>query len=180
MMESTFYRLDSKDVIISAGGSWDSFAHENKASALSAGEVEGHCFWEYIAGDATVMWLKALFGYVRIRQQAVERNYRCDSPDVKRFMRMHVIPEENGNLFLEHDILSVEPRSKSANFNKLHRQGVDNLIFRCSICNQVYSDGVWGEVESLDKTLNLQELTVAWTVCENCKDLLPNLANVGV
>ena len=180
MMESTFYRLDSKDLILLVGGSWDSFAYKNNASGLSAREIEGHCIWEYITGDATVMWLKSLFGYVRVRKTAVERNYRCDSPKVKRFMRMRITPEEDGNLLLEHDILSIEPREKSVNFNKRHKQGLHNLIFRCSFCNQVYSGGVWGELESLDKTINLQELTVAWSVCEHCKDLLPNIANVDV
>ena len=171
MTNSTIvYVLDHQDRIISVSGAWDKFADENNGTNLSSKDVCGRPLWDFVTGDATRMWLEAIFQYARLLGTSVVRPYRCDSPDLKRFMRMRIDFEQGGILTVEHEIMATEPRSAPV----LIQYGANTLRKtrqRCSICGRVNSGG-WQEPleEHADES---DGIIVIYTVCEDCYRLIP-------
>ena len=86
------YTVDSDDVIVRINDAWDSFAEANDASKLDRSTVLGKPLFHYISGDATRMFVWSIFNNVRIRQEEYIRQYRCDSPELKRYMKMTITP----------------------------------------------------------------------------------------
>lgn len=162
------YVLDSKDHIISVSEAWNKFADENDGVNLAAQDVCGRRIWDFVTGDATRMWLEALFQFARIRGTSLDRHYRCDSPDLKRFMFMHIDFEQGGILHISHEILATEQRTDPVYI----KYGANtNNMKRCSICGRV-NHGVWQEplAEHADKFIGI---IVIYTVCEECQRLMP-------
>ena len=166
-MTKTVYLLDKLNSIISVDGSWDEFAAENEGRRVRASDVCGRSIWEFVTGDATRMWLETVFNIVRFRESAIERPYRCDSPELKRYMRMHVIPEKGGILRLEHHVVGTEERATPIYFNFCSDQAGKSLRVRCSMCGRLKSGETWVEPQAHfgDKPLHVM---VAYSVCGDC------------
>ena len=168
---TTVYVLDNQDRIISFSGAWDEFAKENGGTNLSSIDVYGRSIWDFVTGDATRMWLDAVFQYARLRGLKVERPYRCDSPDLKRFMRMRVVPEQASILRIEHEILSTEQRIASV-IIKCGSITMKNTRQRCSICGRLKNIGGWQEPHE-DHVNGPGGIIVIYTVCEDCQRSMP-------
>lgn len=170
MTTPTTYVLDDRNRICSVSGVWDEFADENGGRKLSSNDVCGRTIWDFVAGDATRMWLDAIFQLTRLRGTCLERSYRCDSPDVKRFMRMRVLADQGRFLRIEHEILATEPRAAPVPIH-YGANALDGIHRRCSICGRVHI-GRWQEplAEHVDAS---NRIMVIYTVCEDCKRLLP-------
>ena len=54
------YVLDNRDRIISVGEAWNHFAAQNGGKNVSSKDVIGRPLWDFVAGDATRMWLETL------------------------------------------------------------------------------------------------------------------------
>ncbi|TWI74001.1 hypothetical protein LZ24_01231 [Desulfobotulus alkaliphilus] len=171
----TEYLLDKGDRIVSVGGAWDSFAKENGAAKVFSGDVCGRSVWDYVTGDATRMWLEALFQLARLRRTEIERPYRCDSPDVKRFMRMRIAVEQGGLLRIGHEILATEKRPASVHI-QYGSETTKNLRQRCSICGRIRGDG-WQEPHPEDADIS-GILVVIYTVCKDCR-VYPHSRNLS-
>lgn len=168
---TTVYVLDNQDRIISVSGAWDEFSKENGGANLYSIDVYGRSIWDFVTGDATRMWLGAVFQYARLRGSSVERPYRCDSPDLKRFMRMRVIPDQTCVLRIEHEILSTEQRIAPV-IIKYGSITMKNTKQRCSICGRLQNIGGWQEPHE-DHANWPSEIIVIYTVCEDCQRLMP-------
>lgn len=170
--QPNIYSLDSRDCIVSVSGSWDKFAAKNGGVRVFANDVCGRSIWEFVTGDATRMWLEAVFQLARLRSASIERPYRCDSPSLKRFMRMRIVSEQGGVLRIEHEILATEQRSKPVHF-QYGMNVMKNTRQRCSICGRV-NDGGWQEplAEYADPSYSIM---VIYTVCEDCQRLMPGI-----
>lgn len=168
--QTVSYVLDSQNRIISTGGVWDEFADENGGTGSSLKDICGRSIWDFIKGDVTRMWLDSVFQYARAFGKTIERPYRCDSPDLKRFMRMRIIPEKEGVLRIEHEILSIEKRSAPVNI-KFGQSTVNGVNQRCSICGRV-NMGEWKEPHG-DHDEVSDGIYVIYTVCEDCQLLMP-------
>lgn len=168
--QKVIYWLDRKRNIIEVGGAWDRFALENDASKAFSRQVQGNSVWKYIRDDSTRMWLDTLLQLAEITGDAVERPYRCDSPDTRRYMQMKIIPEKPGVLRVEHRVVSTEKRNRTVYF-KTSDQMSRNMVSRCSICGRVKSKDQWQEPDqgTQEKPLNL---TVVYTVCPTCSSSL--------
>lgn len=169
----TTYILDSENRIISVSGYWDEFADQNNGNDVHASNVCGRSIWDFIKGDVTRMWLESVFQFARLKNQTVERPYRCDSPDVKRFMQMRISTDENGLLRIDHELLATEKREKPVHF-QYASSAVNNLIFRCSICGHVSINNVWVEPEQIPRHNN-ENIRVSYTVCPTCRQNMPGL-----
>lgn len=168
--QTVSYVLDNQNRIISIAGAWDEFAEENGGIKSSSKDVCGRPIWDFIKGDATRMWVDAVFQYARILGKVVERPYRCDSPDLKRFMRMRIIPEQGGVLHIEHEILSTEQRSAPINIQN-RGNNMNGVSQRCSICGRVNIGG-WQEPHGGHADAS-GGIVVIYTVCEDCQLLMP-------
>jgi len=107
------YWLDRDDNIVKVGGAWDRFARENDGPDARADAVVGRPIWDFVSGDTARMWLESLLGYTRLHGKAVSRNYRCDSPEVRRFLSMNVSREDRHHLRVEHVVEAIEPRDRA-------------------------------------------------------------------
>ncbi len=170
--QTTSYVLDNRNRIILIGGVWDEFADENGGTKLSSKDVCGRPIWDFIKGDVTRMWVEAVFQYARVLGKIVERPYRCDSPNLKRFMHMRIVPEQGGVLRVEHEILSTEQRSSPVDiqYGTINMNGAKQ---RCSICGRVNIGG-WQEPHG-DHADASDGIVVIYTVCEDCQRLMPGI-----
>jgi hypothetical protein len=171
---NTIYWLDKNNMIIKLSDSWDSFAIENDGDVLSGQSVIGKKIWDYIQGNTTRMWMDALFSLARLHQKTVQKPYRCDSPELKRYMEMVITPEENGVLKVESRVLSTEVIKKPFYFQASNDLGSPKILIRCSICNRLKQKGQWQEVDQLSiESTNTEQLQVAYGVCPDCHNLMP-------
>lgn len=160
------YVLDNRDLIVAVGEAWDHFADENGGTNVSSKDVIGRPLWDFVVGNTTRMWLETLFGSARLCGRIIERPYRCDSPNLKRFMQMRIGFERGGILRIEHKILATEKRSTPVHFQH-PAKAQRNTSQRCSICGRVKA-GTWREpIEAAAEASAV--ILVVYTVCEDCR-----------
>ncbi len=166
---STAYWLDRDDRIIRVSGGWDAFALENDGEKAVSERVTGRKIFEFITGDITRMWMSAIIGLVRVSGGELERPYRCDTPYVRRYMRMRVCTEISGDLCLEHILLKKEKRSKPVFFVPVVSITKSPVERRCSTCGKIFRNGVWIEADSVpDLPADGNKIPVVYTICEEC------------
>lgn len=171
---TTIYRLDADDCIVSVQGPWDEFAVENGGVAVCACDVSNRCIWDFVTGDATRMWLDAVFRIARVRNETLERPYRCDSPEIKRFMRMSIVPSEGGAVEVRHHLLAIEKRSVPVAFQCVPEASGNALMLRCSLCGRVRERGGDSWKEPSARTGEAcGRIVVAYSVCGECSCYLP-------
>lgn len=170
---TTNYLLNKHDIIINVSGIWDEFAIKNRGVNVCANDVCGHSIWLYVTGDVTRMWLNAIFQLARVGGNPIERAYRCDSPNLKRYMQMRLTPHPDGTLLVEHQVLKTEERDEEMNIRYKHSSTLAGTRQRCSVCGRIrLADWVepLPEHHGGDNTI-----VVTYTVCEACRDMLPGL-----
>jgi len=168
---TTEYWLDTDDRILRVSNTWNDFALNNDGIDVVSNRIVGKRLKEYIHGEATWIWLQTVFQYVRLIGKPVERPYRCDSPNTRRFMAMRIGIETDGSLEVSHRIIRTEPISPALRFETV-LPPIFPAILRCSICNRIRSAGIWREANPTDtaaKTNPPSALQVAYDVCPECK-----------
>lgn len=88
------YQIDSADRITSVSGSWDLFAAANDGGTRAT-DVVGHSLWDFVVHNTTRQVYRDLIARVR-GGRPVTFSYRCDSPTLRRFMRMTMRPGASG------------------------------------------------------------------------------------
>lgn len=168
--------IDHLDRIVRVGPFWDQFLLDNDGGGeCSSSEIQGKSVWEFVLGDPTRIWLNTLLSLARLRKSPVERPYRCDSPHVRRFMQMNIIPEETKLVRMEHILVREEQRVVTVEIHLAPRVA-ENLYRRCSICCRVDFGGTWTEPDNPPESWGdapLRPLQVIYAVCEECQRLLP-------
>lgn len=152
--------------------------------ACSKGII-GKPLLEFICDDVTRMYVTTMIDSVRIIPQTLFRPYRCDSPEMKRFMQMIITPEDNGWVRVSHELLRCEPLKKTVRFKtKIHEQNSilkkRNFVHykiefvRCSLCNRLRTLGTdkWQEADNLtiEKSNSLNLIQVVYGICPDCLD----------
>jgi hypothetical protein len=171
------YRIDGWDHIVEIGGAWESFAAENDGRAVAAANVLGRPLWDFITGPTTVLIWRQVLDHVRQIGVSVRFSYRCDSPQLRRFMRMAVSPQPKGGVLFESQLFRTEPRRMP-----LHvRLGDSATVARCSLCNFLQVRGVWTDVvDAVEIGLVMDQdlpVVVAYGICPRCRNLLAQTAN---
>jgi hypothetical protein len=164
----TSYWLDKEDKIVKVCSNWDHFALNNEGEDVLGYKISSKPIWNYISGDISKMWLRALIDLCRLTEKTIERPYRCDSPELRRYLKMKISIEEGNLLRFDHIVERLEDREKPVYFEHATVAGV---AFRCSICGQVHLKGKWYEPDDRS-ALQCQEqgkFIVAYTVCDNCR-----------
>lgn len=164
------YWLDKDMRITAVSGPWDEFAIENNGRNVVEPDVKGRPIWHFIKGNTTRMWVDTLIKLAMVTGKVVERPYRCDSPEMKRYMSMKIVPEESGAFRMEHTVLFTEKRSHNVHFNYSENQTLQ-LKQRCSSCGRLRTQDSWEEAEYLsppgEGTLE-KTYTVIYTMCPDC------------
>lgn len=160
----TVYYLDERDVIVDVNAAWNDFALQN-GGILLADEVIGEKLLRFVTGEPTRMYINTVLESARTLGRRAVRPYRCDSPGLKRFMEMSVVPEAGKRLRLEHRCVRVEQRDPPVAFE--YRPG-RTAVRCCSICNRIEHRGQWAEAAQQITGRSTMRLDVAYEVCSNC------------
>ena len=169
-MGKNIYWLDGNDKIILVSPSWDQFALDNDGEHVISSDILGKTIWEFVHGDVTRMWLETLFTLARLRGTPVVRPYRCDSPNIRRYMSLNIALENSNVLRVEHIILSTEPREIPVYMQAAKRLST-NFNLRCSICGRMEFETSWVEPEDHPGAENKSQagsFQVIYTVCKDC------------
>ena len=165
------YWLDENDRIIRVSAGWDQFAMINDGHAALSANIIGKPLTDFINGARTRHWMQTVLALTRLRNEPIEKLYRCDSTVEKRFMRMDVIPEPYGVLQIKHTVLVMESLPTEFVFNSVlfsHKA----YISRCSNCLRLHIGERWLEPDEAyyAETLDLgQPLPVIYDVCKTCR-----------
>lgn len=164
------YWLDSNNIIVEVGGQWENFACENQAYELTARRVIGRNLLDFVSGDVTRMYVDTLIRSALLQRRPLVRNYRCDSPTVRRDMEMRLSVEDSGLLRWEHRLVQAQPFNRSLAFRAANPVNTRNFLVRCSICNRLKSAGGWQEAEAVPEISNTDsaEVSVIYGVCPSC------------
>lgn len=164
-----FYRVDGNGRILEVHTRWDEFACANGGGerASSAGVV-GRPLLDFVAGDATRMFVSAALDAARHLGSTRVLPYRCDSPTERREFQMVIRPEAGGSVCVEHVLTASEPRPARLNRNR-------GLGWRCSQCLAVRLAGS-AEWRSADTEAGG---ILAKDVCPSCAVRLFDLSNLA-
>jgi len=168
---SICYLLDQNDVIVDVGPGWDEFARENDAPHLDAGTVLGRKLIDFVAGDDSRMYVRAILNSARLFRRPMVRTYRCDSPDQRRFMEMRLSLTEDGLLKWEHRLLRTEQMQRRMRFRVAAGGRTARLTVRCSWCNRLKLSSHWYEPDQapLPPDAASGEVLVVYGICPTCR-----------
>ncbi len=169
--EPVIYHINKYDNLVSAGGLWDTFAIDNGAEELTFEKIRGRNLWDFITGDAT----KHVYGQIlkRVRSgETLEFEFRCDSPQLRRFMAMVIAPAKEGGVRFKTRVIRIEERVNRC-FQVTGRSGTDRLVISCSWCNRFrIGEGLWVEAENVVDILHIfdgsTDLSLSHGMCDAC------------
>lgn len=177
------YWLDDDNIICRVDDHWDrAMDSQNWSDRASASKIVGKPLFEFICDDVTRMYVATMIESVRVIPHTSFRPYRCDTPDMKRFMQMIITPEENGWIRVSHVLIRTEPLKKPVTFTtttpitplrQLRNNQTINYV-RCSICNRLQQygnwDNSWHEADSFVVLghASVKPLKVLHSVCPDC------------
>lgn len=166
------YTIDKTDTIIAVSSKWDDFAGDNDGEKVLSSNILGRKLDQFIHGDVTLMFVRTMIMSARTLRRPIYRPYRCDSPKLKRFMEMIVLPREDGAVEVLHRELHSEPIANLVHLVAVPAASSTAYIKRCSMCNRVLAKGVWSEIDDAIKAKRLQvdapSLKVIYGLCPDC------------
>lgn len=171
---TTIHRIDRDDIITYVDSPWIEFARENRLPNAVEDDYIGHSLWDFVSGDSTVHLWKRVLEKVRGNQKVILLPYRCDSPDLKRYMSMGLIPLPSNGIEMYNRILSVEPQAPVALLDPSSSRD-ETHISMCSWCKKILDpvSGKWLDTEEAIKTMNLfnqpTQPEISHGVCDACE-----------
>jgi hypothetical protein len=170
------YRVDAADVLVWVDAWWLAFARENGAPELTEAFVLGRNLWEFVADCTTRKLYQRIHSRVRSTKKTVVVPFRCDSPTVRRHMRLTIYGEDSDQLLYEGMLTRVETGPRLEVLDPSYPRS-DALLTMCSCCKRalIESSG-WLEVEDAAARLGLFEKPKAprlsYTICQDCTNVL--------
>ena len=92
------YRIDAANTITHVSSAWEEFAQQNDAPELTAAAVYGRPILDFITGPVVRHLYQDLFDRVRQYHRHITVPFRCDGPDVRRFMRLDISPRDDNEI----------------------------------------------------------------------------------
>lgn len=176
--QSYRYAVSADDVVVAVDTLWLAFARENGAAELTESSVLGRSLWDFVEGEA----LRAVYSDIHARVRAAGKTatfyFRCDSPLLKRHMRMTISPGETGQLIYASQVVWTEPQRNLALLD-VDRLRSKSYLTICSCCKKAMlePDG-WQDIESVSRTLGLLETgqvpQLRHTICPACSETMRN------
>jgi hypothetical protein len=158
------YTVDLSNRIIDVGDDWDASLElgGGTASAMRA-KVVGRPLEDFMAGDATKMFVRAALEATRLRGETRVLPYRCDCPSERRRFDMVISPLGQGLVRVEHRLVFAQARPPTRSTRPVARARGG---WRCSQCLAVRltSSGEWVEDDDSVK--------LAQDVCPACASQL--------
>ena len=170
------YQIDCNDRLVGFNDQWNVFAANNDGFLLSSQFACNVSIWDFIHDAETRHIHKVLLKKVRKSHQALSFPFRCDSPDVRRYMRMGISPQGDGNVMYRCSFIREEAREPLAS-EAPPFEDRNTFLRMCSWCKKADVGGnVWMEIEDAVEHLGLfssaQLQPITHTMCEACLALL--------
>lgn len=182
--QPTTWRVDARDVIDHVGGGWDSFAAENDAAELVGKSVVGRVLHDFIVGDENRRIHRHLLRAVRAQREPLSLPFRCDSPDLRRHMRLDMRPAGGDAVEFQAVLLRTEKRPHLRLLDPREPRSY-GLVVSCSFCHRIREDehGGWLEIDTAVERMGLLACEhpprLAHGVCPDCKERLLRLRDPG-
>lgn len=148
-----WYEVDRNNLITALSPNWDAQVLTQKTPKLMSKHLLEQPLHHFIVGDVTLMFTETMLNAARVKQQTIEKPYRCDTPTLKRKMLMRLTPFSEGSVRVEHSLVEAVPWQYSAQFKqgvstpkpseKAPKKHTKGLIKRCSMCNNLRDGDQW-------------------------------------
>jgi hypothetical protein len=138
------YRIDSHDRLVEVNDEWKHFALANDAPELIDG-VLNRPLWEFISDPTTLNVYHHLLSRVR-GGRTINFPFRCDSPSIRRWMRMRMSASPDGEVVFESTVVDSQPFDAGKVWDRRATRGTD-LLTSCSWCKRLKVEDRWEEVE---------------------------------
>ena len=167
------YRIEPDLRIGWTSPNWDRFAFENGAAELTGGAVVGRPLLEFIDGAETRALYASLLKRVQESGAEIDLAFRCDSPEKRRFMTLHMSRDADGQVMLSAELLREEPRPRVGLLDS-ERPRTGEPVEICSFCKRVETrTDRWHEIEEAQMELGIDGDSplppLLNTVCPDCK-----------
>ena len=179
MNDSGFrYRIDDANNIVSVCEDWDERTDSLAAPAPHSGELIGTSILNHVTGAENKQIFNLLFAQCRKTRQILFVQFRCDSPDMRRWMELELRPREQGHIEVISRIVDTATRPYVALLDCLAKRSA-NTVRICSWCKRVQVGEVWNEVEDAVNLLGLfrneEQPSLQQGMCETCETDLNRL-----
>lgn len=139
---ASWYEVDAADRLQAVSSDWDVFARANDGPGALSRRVLGQPLLDFLTGDATRMFIRAVFEATRLTRRPRTLPYRCDAPDLTRQLEMTVTPLARGALRVEHRLLASQPRQRRLALQAQHpHEAGPPRWLRCSQCLRLAMPG---------------------------------------
>ena len=169
------YYVDDRDIIRFVGGAWPSFARDNAGLWLDEKSVVGTPLWDHIHGLENRLLYKQVIDSVRATRHSYEFAFRCDSPDVRRLMRMKIAPGADDGCGFTTWLVHTEPRPHLRLLDTRSEHG-ESILLVCNWCMHAQVNG-GGEWKDIDEAWRLKDIShraplpmPVFTICPACLD----------
>ena len=166
------YIIDTRNVLTSIEASYVLTGDGYEANSFQLAALVGTDLMDFVTGEATRLFWQSVFDNVRRARNPFDVLYRCDTHDLKRFMKVRIAPRKDGGLLLAHYVLRTEPLPVPLRFSF----DLASESTRCSICNDLRHGGEWVRPEIAWGLGVLQAGNanlVNYAVCDACQDVAP-------
>lgn len=151
------YKINNRDRIIFVNDEWSRFALANDAPELVAEKILNRSLWNFIKNDTIQELYRKFVGKARAGN-TVRFNFRCDSPDFRRLLKMTITLQEEQSVQFETHVIWKQKRAPQTILQKNNRSA-DRILIVCSWCNKInVKNEIWQEIEEAVENLRLFEM----------------------
>lgn len=177
-MDLVRYLIDADDRLIAFNEGWTTFARENDGEAFLPPRITGRPLWDFISDAATADIYHTMIGRVRRGAQPIRFDFRCDSPDRRRLLRMVLSADTSGGVAFSVTAVREEHR-RAVPLLDAKKARSASFITVCAWCKRVrLAPSSWVEIEQAVEAMQLFEVDVmpglTHGMCERCQqDIAP-------
>lgn len=143
--ELVIWRIDADDCILETNEAFRRFARENGTPHL-AEDLSGQNLWDHVTGDDVRHLYELILQRSRRSRTPFSFDYRCDSPVLRRYLRLTLTSRPDGGIVFESSIVREEPCDAVELLDPTQPRGLD-LVRICSWCKKVKVGDDWVAVE---------------------------------
>jgi hypothetical protein len=183
-MDGVAYLVSAEGIILAVGErTWETFARENHASGLTAGKIIGYDFFSVILGDEVKDAYRKMHDKLRLRGDTnINFEYRCDSPDAERRMRMSMAAVVNVTgvtaILYQSQMLRETERVPMMLFspeNYVKTFSDDSIVSLCCYCSDVawpigaqQPDREWITPDAYYTRGGVTDVVLSHGICPDC------------
>lgn len=183
MDERFEYTIDRDDVIIEVNDVWKRFADENSAEGLGD-RVVGTWLWQHLAGAEVKHLFKSLVERVREKGIPVRVPFRCDAPELRRYMVLELQPLPDDAIRFSSWLEGEEPRETMRLIDPDRDADPELMVRMCAWCKRIHAGpDRWRELEDALGELGLFNLDplprITHGVCGDCQNAVMKELEAG-